>query len=287
LIGKAAALAALAMGAAAASAAPAVQQQVDIGFSDYAPPHIDVIRGDTVEWTNQSTRKHSVTQDGSGFDSGVLYTDDHYDQVFSSPGQFTYHCTQHTFMRGEVDVYDVLLDNQPLPASPGKPFPLHGRAAADAGTSVSIQSDEGGAFHEVATSVVGSDGGFTAQLRPSTTASYRALVGEAASPPIQLVVLDRKLSASVRRAAGVSVLTVHVTPASPGASIVIQLHLRERFGWWPVRQVKLRSESGATFRLRLGRPVSARAVLTLPNGVTPLATSPTVRVGPVAVRRSR
>jgi hypothetical protein len=78
-----------------------------------------------------------------------------------------------------------------------------------------------------------------------------------------------------------------VTPASPGATIVVQLHLRERFGWWPVRQVKLRSESGATFRLRLARPVSARAVLTLPNGVTPLATSPTVRVGPVAVRRSR
>ena len=30
-----------------------------------------------------------------------------------------------------------------------------------------------------------------------------------------------------------TIVQVHVVPGRPGQRLVIQLHLRERFGWWP------------------------------------------------------
>lgn len=276
MIRKAAFLAALLVGAAAASAAPSAQQPVTIEYGDYAPAQVNVLRGTSVEWTNGSTRKHTVTDDAGAFDSGVLFTDDHYTHAFDTDGQFTYHCTQHPFMHGEVDVSDVILDKPSAPASPGKPFPFHGETIADPGTPVSIQADTGSGFSEIGTTTVASDGTFSAAIAPTTTGSYRALVGSSTSPPVELLVLDRQITATARR----NLVTVRVTPASPGATVVLQLHLRERFGWWPVRQVRIGPSSAHTFRVRTTRPVSARVVLTLPDGATPLATSPVVRVRP-------
>jgi hypothetical protein len=79
-------------------------------------------------------------------------------------------------------------------------------------------------------------------------------------------------------------VAVTVSPADPGATVVLQLHLKERFGWWPVASVRLGKSSTARLVLHTHRRVAARARLTLPDGATPLATSPTVRVGPAAQR---
>ena len=70
-----------------------------------------------------------------------------------------------------------------------------------------------------------------------------------------------------------------VDPASPHATVVLQLHLREHFGWWPVRVKRLDHHSMATFRLKVNRRLRARAVLTLADGATPLARSTVFRVG--------
>jgi hypothetical protein len=53
----------------------------------------------------------------------------------------------------------------------------------------------------------------------------------------------------------------------------LQLHLRERFGWWPTATVKLDRQSRATFRLHGQRHVQERVALTLSDGATRLATS--------------
>ena len=42
-----------------------------IGYSDYSPVRLDVVAGDTVDWTNDSVRNHTVTDD-AGKQFGVV-----------------------------------------------------------------------------------------------------------------------------------------------------------------------------------------------------------------------
>jgi hypothetical protein len=71
-----------------------------------------------------------------------------------------------------------------------------------------------------------------------------------------------------------------IAPASPGASAVLLLRLRDRFGWWPIARTRLNARSQARFTLRLGHRVPARVVLTLKDGATQLAASRIFHVGP-------
>jgi hypothetical protein len=64
---------------------------------------------------------------------------------------------------------------------------------------------------------------------------------------------------------------VTVTPNDPAAVVVLQAHLRERFGWWPVARRRLDYVSTARFRVR--RPGRVRVALVDDDGWTPLATS--------------
>jgi hypothetical protein len=52
---------------------------------------------------------------------------------------------------------------------------------------------------------------------------------------------------------------VRSVPAKPGALVGLQLHLRERFGWWTVDRARVDRHSRARFVLRRRRPVRARA----------------------------
>jgi hypothetical protein len=117
-------------------------------------------------------------------------------------------------------------------------------------------------------------------VTPSEATAYRAAAGTESSPAVTLLVLDRRITAAATRAGSTTTVRVRVTPASPHATVVLQLHLRERFGWWPVRRMRLGHHSTATVRLRVGhRRLRARAVLTLADAATPLATSTVFRVG--------
>jgi hypothetical protein len=91
---------------------------------------------------------------------------------------------------------------------------------------------------------------------------------------VRLLVLDRKVAASVTRHGRRVTVSASVTPATPGSTVVLQLRLPERFGWWPVARTKLDKASRARFTIPLTRHVPARVVLTLPDGATRLATSP-------------
>ena len=283
LAGLLLALAALAAPAASQhGAGPADEPAVraSIGFDAVKPQRLDVLTGDSVTWTNDSVRAHTVTADDGSFDSGRIIPDATFNRRFTVVGEAPYHCTLHPFIRGVVGVHTLLLTPPTQAAASNREFPLAGRAALPAGTTVTIEADRGAGFRPVVTSAVQPDGTFVANFVPGTTATYRAVAGTDVSTPVTLLVLDRSISLQAQRGRHRVLIRTRVTPAAPGAHVVLQLFLREHFGWWPVQRAKLDGSSAAKFSVRLGRRVAARVLFTLPDGATPLAVSRTVRLGP-------
>jgi plastocyanin len=253
---------------------------VSIGFDAVSPQHLDVLLGDTVHWTNDSVRTHTVTADDGAFDSGRIVPSATFDRTFTALGEVAYHCVIHPFIRGDVRVNQLLLTAPAQPAASNRPFPLSGRAALAAGTSVTIEADRGAGFAPVTTTTAQPDGSFVARVVPGSTATWRAVAGGDSSPPVTLLVLDRRVALRAERGRHRLLIRASVAPASAGATVVLELFLHEHFGWWPVQRTKLDRGSRARFALRLRHRVAARVVLTLPDGATPLAISRTARVGP-------
>jgi plastocyanin len=254
-------------------------EAASIEFASFAPPRLDVLVGDTVTWRNDSTRTHTVTSDDGTWASGRLVGNDLFSHRFDQAGAATYYCSLHPFMRGEVDVAQVLLDAPTEPGAPGRPYSLHGRAALPSGASVAIEADAGAGFQPAGTATVDDTGHFQLDVVPTATASYRAVAGDAISQPQQLLVLDRTLAAKAAGHGRRVTVDASVAPASPGAVVVLQLRLRDRFGWWPVAHARLDRSSRARFRLRVSHRVPARVVLTLKDQATVLASSATLHVG--------
>ncbi|MDQ6778198.1 MAG: plastocyanin/azurin family copper-binding protein [Actinomycetota bacterium] len=263
-------LAVLALGAAPASGGP-ITQGVTIDFQSFTPTQLDVLSGDTVNWSNQSVRSHTVTADDSSFNSGIVFGGGSFSHTFNAVGTYTYHCSIHPMMTGEVDVRRVTLE--PLPASPVPTFQrvtFTGRSA-DGSAVVNVEKAGSGGYRTVASVTPGSDGRWSATL-VATTGNYRASSGADASETRRLVVVDGH---EVVRVAGHTV-AVTVSPPDAGATVVLEFFLRERFGWWPVRRARLDSRSQAGFRVR--GPVLARVVVVDRDGWTPLLTSPVLRL---------
>ncbi len=274
--------------AAVALAAPASSIAMDDSgpmvsaqFAAFLPQQVTVLAGKSVMWQNESVRAHTVTADDGSF-SGALLGSDTYSHAFDSPGTFLYHCAIHPTMRGEVDVYRLLLDAPGQALAPGDAYTLSGHAALPAGTTVSIAGDSGSGFQPVGSTTVGGDGSFSLGVHPSTSTTYRAAAAGDTSPAVLVQVLDRSVRASIARHRARVVIGARVMPRAPHAKVVLQLHLRERFGWWPVRTARLGRASRARFTIHTRRRVSARVVFTRADGVTPVASSPVVRVQAMA-----
>jgi hypothetical protein len=246
----------------------------------FAPTHVDIVAGDTVTWSNDSVRKHTVTAEDGTWTSTEVFAGEQFAHAFDHPGTALYYCRIHPFMRGEVVVHSVLLTAPAEPGAPRRPYGLAGRSSLPAGTAVTVEGDDGSGFRPVASTTVGDDGAFHVPVVPAATTRYRAVAGGETSPEVQLLVLDRHVTATSTRGARRTVVRVRVNPASPHATVVLQLHLPERFGWWPVRTKRLGHDSRTSFSLKLGhRRLRARAVLTLADGATSLARSDVFRVG--------
>ncbi len=242
--------------------------EVSIEFSDYRPSQLDVLPGETVSWTNVSQRTHTVTSDTGLFDSGNVDGGGHFAFRFDTPGEYRYHCTIHPSITGEIDVRRVTLEPLPPAAVPvGKAVELSGRAA-DPGRPVGIQrrGDEG-AFTTVATVAPGPDGDWKTTLKAEATGDYRAVSGADVSEIQRLLVSAWKVHVKPAQAG----VEVTVTPSAPYARFLVEVYLRERFGWWPVASGRLDYVSGA--EARIPRPARVRIVLVDKDGWTPLATS--------------
>ena len=86
------------------SGAGRTRADVGIEFSAYRPDLLDVLPGETVDWSNVSTRTHTVTSDTGLFDSGDVASGGRCAFPFNEVGTYRYHCTIHPSIVGEVDV---------------------------------------------------------------------------------------------------------------------------------------------------------------------------------------
>ena len=106
------------------------------------------------------------------------------------------------------------------------------------------------------------------------TATYRAVYSGGSSNELRVEVTDAPdVTAAVKRGKRATVVNVRTTPAAPGARVVLQLNLRERFGWCPVDRARLDGHSHARFLVRGYGRVRARVVLVGPDWATPLSES--------------
>jgi plastocyanin len=283
------AVAAVAIAAVLGLATPARAELslIAVEQSSFSPQHLDLLVGDAVNWRNASVREHDIRSDTAGFDSGRLAPGTSFGHVFSSRGSYPYLCTIHAGMVGDIAVHPLLLDGPRAPVARGAPVALHVRAPEGIEEAI-IEEDAGGGFRRVAVATPragrahdehGGPGTLHATVTPQASASYRAVDAAGASPPVRIEVTDRtrlKLSATALRRG--MALRVGARPAQPGARVVLQLHLRERFGWWPVARAHLDGRSRARFVLRRKGSLRARVLVVGADWTTVLAASPPLRV---------
>jgi len=250
-----------------------------ISGAGFDPNKITVLAGDTVKWRDTGG-SHTVTSNTGLFGSGTLGYNQTFGITFGSAGTYGYYCAIHRYMTGEIDVVDILLDSVPSLAAPNRPLTLSGRAAFVPGYKLTVQANTGTGFTPVATTTVADDETFTALVTPKTTTVYRVVSADGASPSVRVLVVDHKVTISVARRGQLDLVRVSVQPAAPRATVVLQLNLRERFGWWPEQQKKLDGSSRASFLVRPPYQAPVRVVLTLPDGATQLAASKSVRIKP-------
>ncbi|MGH2837077.1 MAG: plastocyanin/azurin family copper-binding protein [Thermoleophilaceae bacterium] len=268
------ALVAAAAATALLSASPAsAAVPVDIQFQAFAPSSLDVLPGETVEWSNVSERPHTVTADDDSFDSDEIEAGDRFGVTFPAVGAYRYHCRLHAGMEGEVDVRRVTMGTLPIGlVESGERIPVDGRTA-DPSVPVQIERSTGADFETVATVTPDADGTWQGEIVAEETAEYRARIGTDVSDTRDLLVSDKRVIVRARRGGR---LSVRVVPPNPYGRIMLELRLRERFGWWPQTFKRLDYLSRASFRVN--RRVRARVSLVDRDGWTRLAISPVVRL---------
>ena len=254
----------------------------------FSPAHLDVMTGDRVVWTNASTKTHNIKFETEAFNSGRVPPRSGANHDFSVPGVYPYICTIHDGMTGEVGVYPLVLEGPVKRVRRGTSIAFHVRAPEGAG-EVRIEADAGAGFAPVAVAGPFEGGGHEGHQEPGTvhanvvaseTAVYRAAFAGGSSNEVRIEVTDAPdLGVKVRRGRrGTAVVTASANPSTPGARVVLQLKLRERFGWWPVARARLDKSSRARFTVRGHRGAPARVVLVGPDWATSLNESRVLRV---------
>jgi plastocyanin len=70
----------------------------------YEPDKLEVAAGDTVVWTNQDDRDHTVVAKDGSFKSGNISRGESFKYQFKKAGTFAYACSLHPRMKGTVVV---------------------------------------------------------------------------------------------------------------------------------------------------------------------------------------
>ena len=174
-------------------------------------------------------------------------------RVFARPGHFAYRCTIHRFMRGEVNVYGLVLTGPEQPVLAGSRVVLRGLVRA--GSELVALETLGGAGGERRARPL-ADGSLSFALALRGPASFRARAAGVASPTVRVRVTPR---VALRWTAGR--LVVAAEPARPGARVAIQVYDRERFAWDTVTRTRLDRQSRARVSVRGLPGAHVRAVL--------------------------
>jgi plastocyanin len=84
----------------------------------FEPAEAAVQPGDTVTWTNEGARPHTVSADDGSFDSGTLQPGQSFSWTFEAPGTVAYHCEIHPSMMDSVSVGRSTGQPSMMPAAP-------------------------------------------------------------------------------------------------------------------------------------------------------------------------
>jgi plastocyanin len=91
-------------GASAAQEKTATTAEVKIDNFSFGPTALTVPVGTTVTWTNRDDIPHTVVSTEGVFKSKALDTDDKFSFVFTKAGTYSYFCSIHPKMTGQVVV---------------------------------------------------------------------------------------------------------------------------------------------------------------------------------------
>jgi plastocyanin len=227
--------------AAGSAAADAPTRTVTMPGKLYDPARLSVLVGTTVTWKNDDSVNHTVTGDGEGegsFSSGYLPPGGSFTYTFAKQGRYAFHCTIHKFMRGEVDVFGLVLSGPEGPVTAGRRVVFAGLAPP--GTeSVALR---GGAAER--TVRARPDGSYAVGVTVTVPGTYVAVAGELRSPALRV-----RVRPTVHVVRAREELRVSVDPARPGATAVLQSYDRERFAWRSLARTRLDAGSRARFPL--------------------------------------
>jgi len=83
---------------------PPADKQLNIFIRDskFIPNMNGIQIGARVTWYNEDDKTHTVT--GDGWDSGNLVPGQSFSKTFDAPGTYSYHCSIHPEMTGELIV---------------------------------------------------------------------------------------------------------------------------------------------------------------------------------------
>ncbi len=86
--------------------AEAVDSTFNVKIDQFAfePAKATIAAGTTVIWTNQDDVPHTVVETSGQFRSEALDTDDAFRHTFKAPGDYSYFCSIHPHMVGEIHV---------------------------------------------------------------------------------------------------------------------------------------------------------------------------------------
>ena len=83
---------------------PSAPNQVMVENFSFQPGTLTVKAGTTVTWVNHDDTPHTVNENNKTFKSGALDTDAKFSYKFTSPGTYSYFCSLHPRMTGQIIV---------------------------------------------------------------------------------------------------------------------------------------------------------------------------------------
>ena len=83
---------------------PGRSHAVAIQGMKFDPPQVEIAVGDSVMWTNNDDRDHTVSASDKSFKSDNLGKNGTFEHKFTKAGKFNYACSYHPRMKGIVVV---------------------------------------------------------------------------------------------------------------------------------------------------------------------------------------
>ena len=250
-----------------AASADAPIRTITIPAKLFDPARLDVLVGTTVTWKNDDHVNHTATAEGDSFASGYIPPGGTFSFTFTKEGRYEFRCTIHRQMRGEVDVFGLVLSGPEAPVTVGRRIVFAGLAPEGTaavtlrgpGTEQTVKPRE--------------DGSFALRFAVTSPGSYRAVAAGLTSPAVRV-----QLKPILRTTLARRTLRVSASPGRPGARVVLQRYDRERFAWRNLTRGALDARSRATFRIPPGVPL-VRAVVRGSEGWADAATPAISLVG--------